>query len=511
MRIVRIILSALCLCAIGTPVYTQSPVRLALDFTVDESVQYDARNFRTIVEAMLKQTKRDVLILESTPQTPLPIVSDPASGTPAYRITGTIQPQEEMYCTVEMEVFDSERNKTLFNVSIYSTTEPDILYQTIEKLADKALDSLVFCIDQKAEDHLILIGQENKELEKRIAALNQHNQDLAKRLSEFTQWGEDLGERVGALNRRNQDLGERVNALNQRNQELDDYIGTLSQRNEDLTTQLDSVDHSNQELYAQLEMLQNLVSPALPENFVSIPAGTFVMGSLRSEASRDSDELQRTITISAFFMGRSEVTQKEWQELMENNPSRFQGSDLPVENISWFDAVEYCNRRSLEEGLRPAYTIDKTSSKWNVIWNKDANGYRLPTEAEWEYACRAGTRTAFYTGDSLRTEDANFDGMVAYNGVKSGYKSRTTKVEEFAPNPWGLFDMHGNVWEWCWDWYGAYADGPQSDPDGAKTGVNRIMRGGSWNFYAQYLRSANRGSNAPSYHNYDLGLRLVRP
>jgi formylglycine-generating enzyme required for sulfatase activity len=476
------------------PVYAQSPVYLALDLGVDESVQYDAGNFRQLIESILKQTKRSLLVLEAAPPE-----AQPSVVTAAYRINGTIQLQEEPYYSVRMKVFDCERNQTLFNERLYATSDPDFLHETLQELADKAVDSVLSCLDQKAQDHLALLNQEKEALEKRIASLTEQNQDLITRLADFTQWEKDLD--------------ERVSALHQRNQDLDDNINGLSQRNQDLNKQLDTMDQANQALYAQLEMLQNFVSPALPENFVHIPSGTFVMGSPRSELSRDSDEVQRTITISAFFMSRTEVTQKEWQEVMGNNPSHFQGSDLPVENISWFDAVEYCNKRSIQEGLTPAYTIASAAKDGTriVTWHKEANGYRLPTEAEWEYACRAGTTTPFYMGTTVRTEDANFDGTVAYNGVKSGYKNRTAEVEAYTSNLWGLFAMHGNVWEWCWDWYGTYAPNAQTDPAGAKTGVNRIMRGGSWNFYAQYLRSANRGSNLPTYRNYDLGLRLVRP
>jgi formylglycine-generating enzyme required for sulfatase activity len=159
------------------------------------------------------------------------------------------------------------------------------------------------------------------------------------------------------------------------------------------------------------------------------------------------------------------------------------------------------------EGLTPAYTIDGTS----VTWNKSANGYRLPTEAEWEYACRAGTTTPFSIGKNITTDQANYDGNYPYNGNALGeYRKKTTAVGSFEANAFGLYDMHGNVWEWCWDWYGAYADGSQTDPTGAAFGTERVLRGGGWNYYAVDLRSANRGSNSPDVRNGSRGFRVCR-
>jgi formylglycine-generating enzyme required for sulfatase activity len=213
-------------------------------------------------------------------------------------------------------------------------------------------------------------------------------------------------------------------------------------------------------------------------------------------------------------MGKYEVTQKEYQEVMGTNPSNFKGDlpaqagNLPVEQVSWYDAVEYCNKRSQKEGLTPAYTINGT----NVTWNRNANGYRLPTEAEWEYACRAGTVSPFSTGNNITTSQANYDGNYPYNNnAKGEYRQKTTPVGSFQANPWGLHDMHGNVWEWCWDWKGDYPSGAQSDPVGASSGSNRVIRGGSWGNLGRNLRSADRGSYTPSNRNYIIGFRLVRP
>jgi formylglycine-generating enzyme required for sulfatase activity len=256
-------------------------------------------------------------------------------------------------------------------------------------------------------------------------------------------------------------------------------------------------------------------------NFVRIEGGTFTMGSPSNEPGRRGSEAQRRVTVSAFYMGKYEVTQAEYEAVMGTNPSYFKGANLPVERVSWYDAAEYCNRLSQKEGLTPAYTIDKGRSdpnntnsddtvRWLVTWNANANGYRLPTEAEWEYACRAGTTTPFNTGNNITTGNANYDGNNPYdNNAKGTYRERTTPAGSFAPNPWGLYDMHGNVWEWCWDWY-EYTSGMQTNPRGAVSGANRVQRGGGWGSSAALVRSAYRGHYTPSNRIYNLGFRLVR-
>jgi len=196
-------------------------------------------------------------------------------------------------------------------------------------------------------------------------------------------------------------------------------------------------------------------------------------------------------------MAKYEVTQKDYKSIMRTNPSRFKGDKLPVENISWYDAIEYCNRLSQREGLTPVYTIDNTEK--TVTWDRNANGYRLPTEAEWEYACRAGTTTPFNTGNQITSSQARFRG------------SNTATVGSFKPNAWGLYDMHGNVSEWCWDWFGNYSSGLQTDPVGASSGAKRVQRGGSWdNASGEYLRSAFRSSSAPDFCSQYDGFRIVR-
>jgi formylglycine-generating enzyme required for sulfatase activity len=248
------------------------------------------------------------------------------------------------------------------------------------------------------------------------------------------------------------------------------------------------------------------------DGFVRIEGGTFTMGSPDSEYQGDGargERPQHQVTVSSFNMGIHEVTQVEYATIIGKNPSRFIGTNLPVENVSWYEAVEYCNKRSEQEGLTPAYTINGN----NVTWNKNANGYRLPTEAEWEYACRAGTTTPFNTGSNITADQANYDGKHPYNKNQKGiYREKTTEVGSFAPNKWGLYDMHGNVLEWCWDRYAYdyYSVVSQTNPDGPVSGASRVFRGGSWNGIAQYLRSAYRNNLTPSFRFNYLGFRLVR-
>jgi formylglycine-generating enzyme required for sulfatase activity len=232
------------------------------------------------------------------------------------------------------------------------------------------------------------------------------------------------------------------------------------------------------------------------------------MGSPSNEAGRGGDEgPQHQVTVSAFYMGKYQVTQKEYESVMGTNPSRFKGANLPVEQVSWYDAVEFCNRLSQLEGLIPTYS----GSGNNITCNWNANGYRLPTEAEWEYACRAGTTTPFSTGNNITTDQANYDGRYPYNNNATGtYRGITTSVGSFAPNPWGLYDMQGNVREWCWDWYGGYSSGAQTNPRGPVSGTDRVMRGGSCVDYGRDLRSADRDIHYLSDWYYFFGIRLVR-
>ncbi len=247
-------------------------------------------------------------------------------------------------------------------------------------------------------------------------------------------------------------------------------------------------------------------SYAVPD-MVLLPPGSFYMGSPASELCRDPNEARHRVTLTqAFYIAIHETTQDEWQAAMGDNPSYFFecGGDCPVEWVSWREAIEFCNRLSEIEGYTPAYTINGD----DVAWDQSANGYRLPTEAEWEYACRAGTTTSLYNGMiSDCFVDSICDGNAWYYGTSD---ISTHPVMQKTPNSWGLYDISGNVWEWCWDWYEDNLEGPAIDPTGPLTGTDRVRRGGAWNVLARFLRSANRYFFMPDRGRSNTGIRVVR-
>ena len=223
--------------------------------------------------------------------------------------------------------------------------------------------------------------------------------------------------------------------------------------------------------------------------FVWIKPGNFTMGSPKEENERFPEETQHKVTLTkGFYMGVYTVTQEQWKEVMGNNPSFFKGEkNLPVEMVSWDDCQEFIKK----------------------LREKDKKAYRLPTESEWEYACRAGTTTPFHFGETISTDQANYDGEAVYgNGKKGVFRKKTTPVGTFPANAWGLHDMHGNVWEWCQDWYGEYPQKEVVDPQGPEKGEFRVLRGGSWHGYPQFCRSAFRVWNGPGFRNCGLGCRL---
>ncbi len=224
---------------------------------------------------------------------------------------------------------------------------------------------------------------------------------------------------------------------------------------------------------------------SLDDGFVLIQGGSFLMGSPESENWRIDDEAQHEVSVGSFYIDPHETTQDEYVRLVGSNPSTFSGEGLPVENISWLEAVRFANAKSQEAGILPAYNISGNG----VSWDLSADGYRLPTEAEWEYACRAGTSTPFNTEKSLSAAEANFYGHYPYeieenyfnNSVLEArpgeYRQTTITVGSFEPNAWGLYDMHGNVNEWCWDYYGAYDLNAVDNPTGPASGTRHVYRG----------------------------------
>ena len=222
---------------------------------------------------------------------------------------------------------------------------------------------------------------------------------------------------------------------------------------------------------------------------VLIPAGTFMMGSPDSEKGRHQDETYHEVTITKpFYLGKYPVTQAQWQQVIGNNPSEFNGEKhLPIENISWYETQAFCLK--LKEITQAPFGI--------------------PTEAQWEYACRGGTTTPFHFGSQLNGKQANCDGNVPYGDKEGPYLGKTSPVEKYTANAWGLHDMHGNVWEWCADWYGGYPTGSVTNPNGPETGWSRVCRGGGWISNAVFCRSAVRVSFFSSDCDSYLGFRVA--
>ena len=244
--------------------------------------------------------------------------------------------------------------------------------------------------------------------------------------------------------------------------------------------------------YSQQPTKQSLTN-SIGINLVLIPKGKFLMGSPETEEKRVKDEIQHEVTISQnFYMGSTEVTQAQWNKVIGNNPSSFKGDELPVYQIRPFEAVWFCKRLS-----------EMPEEK------KAGRKYRLPTEAEWEYACRAGTITPFNFGSQLNGRQANCDGTRPYGtDTKGPNLEKTSPVGTYPANAWGLYDMHGNVWEWCSDWYGEYPSGSVTDPSGPARGWQRVYRGGDWRVDAVNCRSADRGCD-PSIRSRLIGFRVV--
>jgi formylglycine-generating enzyme required for sulfatase activity len=236
---------------------------------------------------------------------------------------------------------------------------------------------------------------------------------------------------------------------------------------------------------------------------VNIPAGSFRMGAPEDEPGRSEDEgPQHDVTLGSYFMAQTPITQAQWRAVagwqkvgrdLEPDPSRFKGANRPVEQVSWFDALEFCRRLSQRTGQR----------------------YGLPSEAQWEYACRAGSATPFHFGATLTPELANYDGNHVYgNGPKGTYREQTTEVASFPANGWGLHDLHGNVLEWCEDhWHESYNFAPGDDQPwlipAPADDERRLLRGGSWNYFPRGCRSPARFHGRPGYAFYGVGFRVV--
>ena len=236
--------------------------------------------------------------------------------------------------------------------------------------------------------------------------------------------------------------------------------------------------------------VRTVVIAGVPTRFRYCPPGTFTMGSPEDEEGRYADETQHEVTLTrGFWLAETPTTQELWKAVMESNPRGFEGDNLPVETVSWYDCRDFIERiqEDAPKGLK----------------------FSLPTEAQWEYACRAGTTTPFSFGSTLNGDKANCRGNYPYGTNKKGqYLEKTSPVGSYPPNAWGLYDMHGNVWEWCSDWYGDYPNEAATDPTGTKNGSDRVLRGGGWNYTSRNCRSASRNRYTPGYRYFNLGFRL---
>jgi len=251
--------------------------------------------------------------------------------------------------------------------------------------------------------------------------------------------------------------------------------------------------------------------------WASIQGGTFIMGSPAGEAERKDNETQHQVILSAFKISKYEVTIKQFKEFIDAT-GYVTDADKILGGISGskmeIDIIEGENWKCDETGnLRK--NLESNHPVTYVSWNDamafaEWMGCRLPTEAEWEYACRAGSTTPFYTGNNLTTSQSNFNGHYPYNKNEEGeYREKSLPVGSFAANAFGLFDINGNVWEWCSDWYGVYSTLPQTDPKGRENGTYRVIRGGSWANGAGCCRAAYRGSGNPKSFSSSVGFRLV--
>jgi len=276
-------------------------------------------------------------------------------------------------------------------------------------------------------------------------------------------------------------------------------------------------------LLAEIMVVASSCSKKMPENFVLIKGGAF-------KNTKSTNYYGKSVTIPKFYVGKYEVTQREWIEVMGSNPAQFKGDNLPVEMVSWYDCIEYCNKRSIKEGLKPYYNIDKYNRdpnnqtfidtiKWKVTINTGANGFRLPTEAEWEYAASGGQMSKSYTfsgSDNIdkvawywqNAGDKNLTGIWLWPVIEQNH-NKTKSIGSKEPNELGLYDMSGNVREWCWDWYGDLENNVTA-PKESSGESGRVWKGGGWIGADYCCESSFRGNHEANGKGPDQGFRVCR-
>ena len=271
-------------------------------------------------------------------------------------------------------------------------------------------------------------------------------------------------------------------------------------------------------VYIILSLIMILYSE--PLDMVLVEGGTFEMG---SDIGESDEKPVRSISIKDFYIGKYEVTQSQWVAIMDNIPSKYyqnKNDSLPVMWVNWYDAIEFCNKMSVIEKLEECYSVDKNkkdpdnyhqfdSLKYTIICNFEANGYRLPTEAEWEYAAKGGLQSNNYTYSGSN----NIDEVGWYRKNSKGSDYGTTHyIGEKKPNELGIYDMSSNLSEWCWDWYSekSYTECSNTNPIGCLNGKSRVVRGGNFTDFAKECRVVNRHCNYPQNGYFSLGFRVVR-
>ena len=256
----------------------------------------------------------------------------------------------------------------------------------------------------------------------------------------------------------------------------------------------------------------NSVEPKkiVANSMILIPAGSFQMGNTGAFIGYDNEKPVRTVTISkAFYMSKYEITRHQYNEVMGNTPDYFEGDNLPINYVQWYEAIAFCNKLSIKDGFDTCYSgnYDKIVCNWN------ANGYRLPTEAEWEYACKAGSTTDFYFGNLRIDTTYSLDSTIyKYAWLRwVGHELKAPQeVGQKLPNSFGLYDMCGNVREWCWDRFGNYDPESELDPKGTGTDSLRVRRGGGWDYGSEFARSSFRNAYYPYVRSPSVGFRIVR-